>query len=297
MDAALTRAAQPGLGVGARRRRPRTARQPPPEHRALRDLRRRRPAARRRGRQRPPVRAAVRGGRAAGPRRRRALRHQRRARGARRRAGRAARRRVFATRGADDWVGGAARGGRARRADQRRRRRPSALAEALGLEPVAEAGGMPLPAPPLRLDGERPAVRLPPPRLDEHGDDAARVAQLWRAASAWRIVFGSMKRTSSRSTSNSSTSLRPARAEEVDEPLNELLRRARARGDADDARVLEPLLAHLRLVVDQVRRRRPQSRATSTSRCEFEELREPITSTRSHCSAICLTASWRFVVA
>jgi len=44
-----------------------------------------------------------------------------------------------------------------------------ALAESLGLEPVLEAGGHPLPAPPLRLDGERPAVRRPPPRLDEHG--------------------------------------------------------------------------------------------------------------------------------
>jgi crotonobetainyl-CoA:carnitine CoA-transferase CaiB-like acyl-CoA transferase len=46
-----------------------------------------------------------------------------------------------------------------------------ALAEALGMQPVAEAGGYPLPAPPLRLDGERPPVRRPPPRLDEHGDE------------------------------------------------------------------------------------------------------------------------------
>ena len=45
------------------------------------------------------------------------------------------------------------------------------LAETLGLEPIAEAGGLPLPAPPLRLDGERPAVRRRPPALDEHGDD------------------------------------------------------------------------------------------------------------------------------
>jgi crotonobetainyl-CoA:carnitine CoA-transferase CaiB-like acyl-CoA transferase len=44
-----------------------------------------------------------------------------------------------------------------------------ALAEELGMEPVVEAGGYPLPAPPLRLDGERPAVRRPPPKLDEHG--------------------------------------------------------------------------------------------------------------------------------
>jgi hypothetical protein len=30
---------------------------------------------------------------------------------------------------------------------------------------------MPLIAPPLRLDGERPPVRRPPPHLDEHGDE------------------------------------------------------------------------------------------------------------------------------
>src|SRR5215217_4531844 len=49
-----------------------------------------------------------------------------------------------------------------------------ALAESLAMEPVVEAGGYPLPAPPLRLDGERPEVRLPPPRLDEHGEDLRR---------------------------------------------------------------------------------------------------------------------------
>jgi crotonobetainyl-CoA:carnitine CoA-transferase CaiB-like acyl-CoA transferase len=46
-----------------------------------------------------------------------------------------------------------------------------ALAEELGLEPVADADGMPLPAVPLRLDGERPPVARRPPRLDEHGED------------------------------------------------------------------------------------------------------------------------------
>jgi crotonobetainyl-CoA:carnitine CoA-transferase CaiB-like acyl-CoA transferase len=45
------------------------------------------------------------------------------------------------------------------------------LAESLGMEPVAEVDGIPLAAPPLRLDGERPAVRRAPPRLDEHGDE------------------------------------------------------------------------------------------------------------------------------
>jgi crotonobetainyl-CoA:carnitine CoA-transferase CaiB-like acyl-CoA transferase len=44
-----------------------------------------------------------------------------------------------------------------------------ALAETLGMEPVREVGGYPLPTPPLRLDGERPAIRRPPPKLDEHG--------------------------------------------------------------------------------------------------------------------------------
>ena len=43
------------------------------------------------------------------------------------------------------------------------------LAESLGMEPVGEAGGYPLPTPPLRLDGEHPPIRRPPPRLDEHG--------------------------------------------------------------------------------------------------------------------------------
>ena len=49
-----------------------------------------------------------------------------------------------------------------------------AFAESLGMEPVGEAGGYPLPAPPLRLDGERPPIRRPPPRLDEHGAELRR---------------------------------------------------------------------------------------------------------------------------
>jgi crotonobetainyl-CoA:carnitine CoA-transferase CaiB-like acyl-CoA transferase len=46
-----------------------------------------------------------------------------------------------------------------------------ALAEALGMQPIGEVAGYPLPAPPLRLDGQRPQIRRPPPRLDEHGDE------------------------------------------------------------------------------------------------------------------------------
>ena len=53
-----------------------------------------------------------------------------------------------------------------------------ALAESLGMEPVRESGGYPLPTPPLRLDGERPAIRRPPPELDEHGAELRR----WLAA-------------------------------------------------------------------------------------------------------------------
>ena len=46
-----------------------------------------------------------------------------------------------------------------------------ALAEELGMEPVEDVDGLPLIRPPLRVDGERPPIRRPPPRLDEHGGD------------------------------------------------------------------------------------------------------------------------------
>jgi crotonobetainyl-CoA:carnitine CoA-transferase CaiB-like acyl-CoA transferase len=42
-----------------------------------------------------------------------------------------------------------------------------ALAERLGMEPTEGT----LIRPPLRIDGERPPIRRPPPGLDEHGDD------------------------------------------------------------------------------------------------------------------------------
>ena len=41
----------------------------------------------------------------------------------------------------------------------------------------------------------------------------------------------------------------------------------------------------------------PPARATSTSRFEFEEFREPTTSSRSISAIISLTAHWRFEVA
>jgi crotonobetainyl-CoA:carnitine CoA-transferase CaiB-like acyl-CoA transferase len=46
-----------------------------------------------------------------------------------------------------------------------------ALAAELGMEPTTDTHRVPLINPPLRLDGQRPEVRLPPPRLDEHGDE------------------------------------------------------------------------------------------------------------------------------
>jgi crotonobetainyl-CoA:carnitine CoA-transferase CaiB-like acyl-CoA transferase len=46
-----------------------------------------------------------------------------------------------------------------------------ALAESLGMAPVATVDGVPLVRPPLRVDGERPPIRLRPPALDEHGDE------------------------------------------------------------------------------------------------------------------------------
>jgi crotonobetainyl-CoA:carnitine CoA-transferase CaiB-like acyl-CoA transferase len=117
-----------------------------------------------------------------------------------------------------------------------------------------------------------------------------------RAPAACRTVFGSMKRTSSRMTSNSETSSCRARGRSR-RAADELLGRAGAGGDADDARALEPLLAHLRLVVDQVRvgavvaRDVDEAVASSTSSASRSRARGR---TRA---AICLTAAWRFVVA
>ena len=65
-------------------------------------------------------------------------------------------------------------------------------------------------------------------------------------ASAWRIVLGSMKRTSSWTTSSSCTSSVPRSRKNCDEALDELLGGAGAGGDADDAHAVEPLLADLR---------------------------------------------------
>jgi crotonobetainyl-CoA:carnitine CoA-transferase CaiB-like acyl-CoA transferase len=46
-----------------------------------------------------------------------------------------------------------------------------ALAAELGLEPTEDTQRVPLINPPLRLDGTRPEIRHPPPKLDEHGEE------------------------------------------------------------------------------------------------------------------------------
>jgi crotonobetainyl-CoA:carnitine CoA-transferase CaiB-like acyl-CoA transferase len=77
---------------------------------------------------------------------------------------------VFARESADHWIevlrAAAVPAGRINGVDE-----AWELAEALGMEPVARPDGVPVAAPPLRLDGARPDVRRRPPRLDEHGDE------------------------------------------------------------------------------------------------------------------------------
>ena len=41
----------------------------------------------------------------------------------------------------------------------------------LGLDPVDEFEGVRTPASPIGLVGEPPGTRLPPPELDQHGDE------------------------------------------------------------------------------------------------------------------------------
>jgi crotonobetainyl-CoA:carnitine CoA-transferase CaiB-like acyl-CoA transferase len=80
---------------------------------------------------------------------------------------------VFRTRPAAEWLATLRRAGvpagPINRVDE-----AFALADELGLEPTDDRHGLPLVAPPLRLDGERPPIRRPPPRLDEHGAEIRR---------------------------------------------------------------------------------------------------------------------------
>jgi crotonobetainyl-CoA:carnitine CoA-transferase CaiB-like acyl-CoA transferase len=75
--------------------------------------------------------------------------------------------RAFATRTADEWIE-ALRARSVPVGPINDVAEAFALAHSLGLAPVDAATGVP--APPLRLDGERPAVRHPPPALDADGD-------------------------------------------------------------------------------------------------------------------------------
>ncbi len=80
---------------------------------------------------------------------------------------------AFARHGADHWVGAlraaAVPAGPVNGVDE-----AFALADELGMEPTEEHGGVGLIRPPLRVDGERPPIRRPPPKLDEHGDEIRR---------------------------------------------------------------------------------------------------------------------------
>jgi crotonobetainyl-CoA:carnitine CoA-transferase CaiB-like acyl-CoA transferase len=80
---------------------------------------------------------------------------------------------VFKTRPAADWIA-ALRAAAVPAGPINDVAEAFALAESLGMEPVAETAGYPLPTPPLRFDGERPPIRRPPPRLDEHGEELRR---------------------------------------------------------------------------------------------------------------------------
>jgi crotonobetainyl-CoA:carnitine CoA-transferase CaiB-like acyl-CoA transferase len=80
---------------------------------------------------------------------------------------------VFRTQPADHWVATLRAAGvpvgPINRVDE-----AFALAADLGMEPVDDSHGVPLITPPLRLGGDRPPIRYPPPRLDEHGDEIRR---------------------------------------------------------------------------------------------------------------------------
>ncbi len=80
---------------------------------------------------------------------------------------------VFRTRTAEHWLAAlraaGVPAGPINRVDE-----AFALAAELGLEPTDDRHGVPLITPPLRLDGERPPIRRPPPQLDEHGDEIRR---------------------------------------------------------------------------------------------------------------------------
>ena len=260
MDAALTVAAQPGLGLGARRRRPAPARQPPSEHHAVRDVRGAdRPLAVAVGNDRLFARLCEalglrRAGRptSASPPTPRASRTPTRwPSGSRRCCARAP---------AAEWVD-ALRAAAVPAGPINDVAEAFALAESLGLEPVGEAGGYAAAgaaaAARRRAPGDPPAAAAAR-RARRRAARLAAGRRSWLGAcAATRHLLADGLRQHEAHVLAQHLELRDvaraARAEEVDEPLDELLGRARAGRDADHARALEPLLAHLELVVDQVR--------------------------------------------
>ena len=266
MDSALDGAAQPGLGVGAGRRRADAPRQPPPEHRR-RTRPTRRPTAR--SRSRPATTACSRGcARRSGCRTCPPTRASRPTR----RAWRTSTRSPTALDGRVPHPPGRPLGrvlraagvpvGPINRVDE-------AFALAAELRDGARSTTPRRAArsrPPLRLDGERPPD---PPRrrreLDEHGDEIRTGCD-----AAAGSTFGSMKRTSSRRTSNVSTSRCRGRG-----------RTATSRSTSSSGALAPEEMPTTRApsshssctcVSLSIRwAAAPQSRATSTRRCELDE--------------------------
>src|SRR5262249_17571018 len=117
-----------------------------------------------------------------------------------------------------------------------------------------------------------------------------------RADSSSRISFGSMNRTSSSTVRSSETSSAP-RSRKNSTSASTSSSGALA---PDVMPTVCPPSSHSSRTWVWLSIRweaAPCSRATSTRRLEFEELVDPITNTRSHSLASCLTAIWRFVVA
>ncbi len=110
------------------------------------------------------------------------------------------------------------------------------------------------------------------------------------------MTFGSMKRTSSRSTSKVCTSSVP-RARKKATSSDTSSSGALAPDEMPATRTPSSHSSRTSPALSIRCAAAPWSRATSTSRLEFDEFFDPITSTRSHCSAIWRTASWRLVVA
>ena len=106
------------------------------------------------------------------------------------------------------------------------------------------------------------------------------------AAIAWRMTFEGIEANVLLDDLELLDVGRAACAEEIDQPLHQLLGGARARGDADHPLAGQPILENLTVVVDQVGVRAMLARDLDEP-VRVRGLREPITSTRSHSLASC----------